>query len=122
MVNVLICDDIKFMRKVLSDIVESMGWKVIGEAENGEDAIEKYEKLKPDIVSLDMVMPKMNGMDVIKKILSTHPNAKIVSVSAISTQEAIIEEAIKAGAKAYVTKPVRKEILIDKLKKAYYGR
>ena len=122
MVNVLICDDIKFMRKVLSDIVESMGWKVIGEAENGEDAIEKYEKLKPDIVTLDMVMPKMNGMEVIKRILSIHPNAKIVAVSAISTQEAIIEEAIKSGAKAYVTKPVRKEILIDKLKKTYYGR
>ncbi len=107
MANVLIVDDAIFMRKMLSDILSKDGHKVVGEAENAKEAVELYSQLKPDVVTLDIIMPEINGVDAInaiRKITEKDKKAKIVMVSAIGQQEQVVE-AIQAGAKEFIVKP-----------------
>ena len=118
MAKILIVDDSKFMRLVLRRILEKDGAHTMaGEAENGLDAIEKYKKLKPDIVTMDIIMPVESGIAAVKGIIAFDGNAKIVMVSAMG-QEKAVEEVMALGAKGFVLKPVSDEKLLEAIKKA----
>lgn len=102
--RVLVVDDTNFMRKMSTDYLTQYGYVVAGEAANGKEAIEQYEKLKPDIVMMDLTMPEMNGIDAIKEILRIDPKA-VVLVCSASNQQNLIFDALDAGAKGYIMKP-----------------
>ncbi|NLO92323.1 MAG: response regulator [Elusimicrobia bacterium] len=124
MPRVLIVDDALFMRKVLSDILKREGMEIVGEAENGQAAIDKFKELKPDLVTLDVVMPKVGeidgGISALKEIMKTDPNAKVVMVSAMG-QHALVVEAIQAGAKDFIVKPFQQARVSQALKKVLSG-
>ncbi|HPW45703.1 MAG TPA: response regulator [bacterium] len=102
--NILIVDDAIFMRKMLSDILKEAGHRIAGEAANGKEAVEMYTKLKPDLVTMDIIMPEMNGIDAVKQIIESDERAVILVVSAMGQQQLVVE-AIQAGAKDFVVKP-----------------
>lgn len=102
--SVLICDDAIFMRRMISDILSQAGYTVAGEAANGVQAVEMYRKLKPDLVTMDIVMPDMGGIDAVKAIIGEDPEARILMCSAMG-QQALVIEAIEAGARDFVVKP-----------------
>jgi len=104
--TVLIVDDSRLMIEMLSDIFRKEGYEIIGEAEYGQESIELYKKLKPDLVSMDIIMPDMTGVEALKGILAFDPNAKVIMCSSL-TYESLILDAIKAGAKGYIKKPFR---------------
>jgi two-component system, chemotaxis family, chemotaxis protein CheY len=110
--RVLIVDDALFMRTMLSDIFVEAGWEVVAEAESGEQAIEDYNNFKPDIVTMDVVMPEMSGIDALQKILKIDPEARIVVCSALGQKHLIID-AIQAGAKDFIVKPFKKEQVLE---------
>lgn len=115
MAKILVVDDASFMRKILSDILVKGGYTIIAEAENAKEAIELYKKLKPDLVTMDIVMPELDNIDAltaIKEILSFDENAKIVMVSAMG-QRKMVEESIKAGAKDFIVKPFQQSRIIE---------
>lgn len=119
MTKVLIVDDALFMRRMLADILKKEGIEVCGEAENGKESIEKYKQLKPDLVTMDIVMPKMDEIDgvvAVKEILKIDPQAKIIMVSAMG-QHSLVVEAIQAGAKDFVTKPFQPSRVIEAIKR-----
>ena len=118
MANILIVDDSKFMRKMLSDILTEEGHQVVGEAENAWEAVEFYKKYKPDLVTLDIIMPKVEGIDAIsalKGMLKISPQAKVIVVSAMG-QEEIVEEFIQAGAKDFIVKPFQPSRVVGVVK------
>jgi two-component system, chemotaxis family, chemotaxis protein CheY len=102
--NVLICDDAIFMRKVIGEILTQAGYRVVGEASTGRQAVELYGKLKPDLVTMDIVMPDMGGIDAVREIIRENPSARILMCSAMG-QQALVIEAIEAGARDFVVKP-----------------
>jgi two-component system chemotaxis response regulator CheY len=105
--NILVVDDSKFMRKMLSDILSGEGHRILAEAENGKEAIELYKKLKPDVVTLDIIMPEVEKVDAVsalKAMMKVNPLAKVVMVSAMG-QEKVVEECIRAGASDFIVKP-----------------
>lgn len=104
MKKVLIVDDTKFMRNILSGILKKKDLEIVGEAVNGRDAIEKYKELRPDIVTMDIIMPEIDGIQAVKEIMKFDPEAKILMCSAMG-QQALVIEAIQAGAKDFVIKP-----------------
>jgi len=110
--RVLIVDDAIFMRKMLADILKKEGYDICGEAEDGAQAVEKYKDLNPDLVTMDIIMPDMSGIDAVKEIIKTDPNAKIIMVSAMGHQTLVIE-AIQAGAKDYVVKPFQPSRVLE---------
>ena len=114
--NILICDDAAFMRMMIKDILTKNGYNVIGEAENGLKAIEKYNELKPDLVVMDITMPEMNGIEALKKIKSTDPSANVIMCSAMG-QQAMVIEAIQSGAKDFIVKPFNPDRVIEAIKK-----
>ncbi len=116
MPKVLIVDDAAFMRKLLKNILFSGGFDIVGEAENGKQAVELYKKLRPDIVTMDIVMPEMNGIEALKEIRKIDPNAKIVMCTAVG-QEQMVKAAIKFGAKGYIVKPFQAPKVIEELRK-----
>lgn len=119
MPNVLIVDDALFMRKMLSDILKKEGFEIAGEAENGKEAIEKYSALKPDLVTMDIVMPKMeeiDGVAAVREIIKGDPNARIIMVSAMG-QHALVVEAIQAGAKDFIVKPFQPSRVVEAIKR-----
>jgi two-component system chemotaxis response regulator CheY len=123
MAKVLVVDDALFMRRMLSDILKKEGIEICGEAENGKDAIEKYSSLKPDLVTMDIVMPKIeeiDGIGAVKEIVKVDPQAKIIMVSAMG-QHSLVVEAIQAGAKDFVTKPFQPSRVIEAVKRALGG-
>ena len=103
-VKVLVVDDAIFMRRMLTDILEEGGYKIVGEAANGAEAIEQYKKLKPDLVTMDIIMPELGGIEAVKEIVSSDAAARILMVSAMGQQQLVVE-AIQAGAKDFVVKP-----------------
>lgn len=116
MKKVLIVDDAAFMRLSLKTILEKSGFEVIGEASNGLEAIEKYMSLKPDIVTMDITMPEMNGVEAVREIKKLDSNAKIAMISAMG-QEVWVKEAIMNGAKGFIIKPYKEDHLVDTLRK-----
>ncbi len=109
MANIMIVDDSKFTRKMLSDILIEKGHQIIGEAENAKEAVELYERLKPDLVTLDIIMPEVEGTDTIsalKAMKKVNPKVRVVIVSAMGQQE-VVEECIQAGAKDFIVKPIQ---------------
>ncbi len=114
--KVLICDDAEFMRTLLRDILERAGFEVVGEAVNGNDAVQKFKELNPDIVTMDIVMPLKSGIDATKEIVNFNPKAKVVMCSALG-QEILVMDAIEAGAKDFIVKPFTDQLVIDVLKK-----
>lgn len=102
--SVLIVDDIPFVRKTLKQILMNLGYRVVGEAETGEEAVKLFQETHPDLVTMDLVMPIMNGVEATRRITQIDPNAKIVILSAMM-QENLVTEAIIAGAKDYIMKP-----------------
>ena len=104
--EILITDDANFMRTMLAKIVEDNGYEVVGKAENGEDAIEKYKELNPDLVTMDITMPGMDGIEATKQIIDYDPEAMIVVCSAMG-QKPMVLEAIEAGAKDFIVKPIK---------------
>lgn len=113
--SVLIVDDIPFVRKTLKQILLNLGYKVVGEAETGEEAIRAFQESKPDIVTMDLVMPIMNGIEATRRIIEINPFAKIVILSAMM-QENLVTEAIIAGAKDYLMKPFQTDEVARVLK------
>jgi two-component system chemotaxis response regulator CheY len=109
---VLVCDDAIFMRTMISDILSGAGYEVVGEAETGLQAIERYKQLKPDLVTMDIVMPDMGGIDAVREIVKDDPNAKILMCSAMG-QQALVVEAIQAGAKDFVVKPFQPSRVLE---------
>jgi len=104
MARILIVDDAKFMRMTLSNILTKANHEIVGEAEDGEQAIELYRKYRPDIVTMDITMPGMSGLDAVKEIKEEFPEAKIIMCSAMGQQRMVVE-AIEAGAKDFIVKP-----------------
>lgn len=102
--TLLVVDDAIIIRKIIKDTVTSLGWEVVGEAGNGQEAIEQYKKLGPDAVTLDLVMPEHDGLHALRGIIQANPNAKVVVVSAIE-QSGVLKDAFKAGAADFVIKP-----------------
>lgn len=114
--RILLADDAAFMRLMLRNILEGAGYQVVGEAQNGREAIEKFRELKPDMVISDMVMPEKGGIDVIREVLAEFPDANVLICSAIG-QQALVIEAIQAGAKDYLVKPFEQSNVIETVSK-----
>ena len=110
--TVLVCDDAIFMRTMISDILQQSGFDVIGEAETGVEAVAQYRKLRPDLVTMDIVMPDMGGIDAVREITKFDPNARILMCSAMG-QQALVVEAIQAGAKDFVVKPFQPSRVLE---------
>ena len=114
--RVLVADDAMFMRMMLKDILTKHGFEVVAEAENGVQAVEKYKAVKPDLVTMDIVMPEMDGITAVKNILAFDPQAKIVMCTAMG-QQALVIEAMGAGAKDFITKPFSPAKVVETLRK-----
>lgn len=115
MKKVLVVDDTAFMRHYLKTMLESNNYKVVGEAENGLAAVLKYKELKPDLVTMDITMPKMNGLEALKLIKEFDPDSKVVMVSAMG-QESYVKEAVKSGANAFIVKPFKDRFIFETLR------
>jgi two-component system chemotaxis response regulator CheY len=100
------------MRTMVSDILSQAGFTVVGEAENGKQAVEKYQQLKPDLVTMDIIMPEMGGIDAVKEITRFDPQARVLMCSAMG-QQALVAEAIQAGAKDFVVKPFQPSRVLE---------
>lgn len=111
MAKLLIVDDAAFMRMTIKKMVTAHGHTVVGEAENGVEAVKKYMEVKPDVVLLDITMPEMDGVSALKRIKEQAPDAKVVICSAMG-QQAMVAQAIQNGAKDFVVKPFEESRLI----------
>ncbi len=114
--KVLIVDDASFMRTMLKDILTSSGFDLAGEAMDGVEAVQKFKELKPDIVTMDIVMPLKSGIDAVKEIIALNKDARIIMCSALG-QESLVLEAINAGAKDYIIKPFDPDKVVEMVKK-----
>lgn len=119
--KVLICDDSILARKQLKDIISTLGNPTFFEASDGQEAIDKYKANKPDMVFLDIVMPKKDGNIVISEIIEYDPNATIIIASSVGTQSQL-KCALQAGAKDFIQKPLDKQLIIDVIEKYTEGR
>ncbi len=116
MKRVLIVDDAAFMRMSLKTMLEKNNYEVVGEAENGLVGVSKYKSLRPDLVTMDITMPEMDGIQALKAIKAEDPEAKIVMITAIG-QEPMVREAVMAGAKGFIVKPFKEEGIIHSINK-----
>jgi len=112
MKTVLIVDDSAFMRTILKDILTYNGYQVVGEAGTGKAGIRKYKELQPDIVTMDITMDEMNGIEALSRIIGLNPDATVVMVTSIG-QEIIVRDATMLGAKGYIVKPFDEKMVID---------
>lgn len=115
--TILVVDDAAFMRMMIKEILTKNGYQVVGEADNGLNAIDKYEELKPDLVTMDITMPEMDGITAVKEIRKKNPNAKIIMCSAMG-QQAMVIDAIQAGARDFIVKPFQPERVLEAVAKA----
>jgi two-component system, chemotaxis family, chemotaxis protein CheY len=115
--SILIVDDAMFMRVTLRNILTKEGHEIVGESDNGEDAVARYLELRPDIVTMDITMPKMDGIAAVRGILAADPTARIVMCTAMG-QKNMVLEAIQAGAKDFIVKPFQPERVIEGINKA----
>jgi len=115
--NILIADDLSFMRMIQKEILTERGYTIVGEASDGREAVEKFKSLHPDLVLLDITMPNMNGLEAMRKIFSLDPKARVIMCSALGQQNLIVE-AIKAGVKDFIVKPFKPERILSAIEKA----
>jgi len=116
MKTVLIVDDSSLMRRLLRHIVIKNGYDVVGEATNGKLGVDKYRELKPDVVTMDLVMDEMNGLEALKLIINENPDANVIMVSSMG-QDVIVRDAIVTGAKNFLLKPFDEQQVVEALKK-----
>jgi two-component system chemotaxis response regulator CheY len=116
MAKVLIVDDAEFMRMSLRMMLEKNGFEILAEAENGDVGVAKYKELKPDIVTMDITMPGMGGIEALKAIKQLDPKAKVVMISAMG-QESMVKDAVMNGAKSFVIKPFKEDHIVQTLNK-----
>ncbi|MBI6872739.1 response regulator [Clostridium aciditolerans] len=116
MAKILIVDDAAFMRMMIKDILEKNGFQIVGEANNGLKAVELYKKEKPDVVTMDITMPDMDGIEAVKEIKAFDPAAKIIMCSAMG-QQTMVMDAIKAGARDFIVKPFQPDRVLEAIKK-----
>jgi len=112
--RILIVDDTLFMRTLLKNILFSGSHDIVGEAGDGEDAIQKYTSLQPDLVTMDIVMPKKNGIEALKEIMTINPKARVIMCTAVG-QEQMVKLAIKTGAKGYIVKPFQAPKVLEEI-------
>ncbi|GIM44621.1 chemotaxis protein CheY [Collibacillus ludicampi] len=112
MARIMIVDDAAFMRSLLRQLLTSNGHEVVAEASNAEEAVRKYQEIQPDLVTMDITMPDMDGIEGLKRILGLDPHAKVIMCSAMG-QQAMVVEAIKAGAKDFIVKPFDSKRVIE---------
>jgi two-component system chemotaxis response regulator CheY len=117
MARILIADDASFMRMMIREIVEEDGFEVAGEASDGIEAVEQYRILQPDLVTMDIVMPRRSGIDAVRGIIEIDPGACVVMCSALG-QESLVREALAAGARDFIVKPFKPDAVLATLRKA----
>ncbi|MCB0874000.1 MAG: response regulator [Thermoleophilia bacterium] len=117
MPSVLIADDAAFMRMMIKNILTEAGYEIAGEAENGAVAVAKYKELKPDLTTMDITMPEMDGLQALKAIRGDDPSACVVMCSAMGQQSMVIES-IQAGAKDFIVKPFQPDRVLEAIQKA----
>jgi len=115
-IRVLVVDDAAFMRMMIKDILTKNGYEVVGEAENGAKAVEKYIELRPDLTTMDITMPEKDGITAVKEIRRIDPNAKIIMCSAMG-QQAMVIDAIQAGACDFIVKPFQQDRVLEAIRK-----
>jgi two-component system chemotaxis response regulator CheY len=115
--KILIVDDAAFMRMMIKDILTKNGFAIAGEAADGAEAVELYKETIPDLVTMDITMPEMNGIAALKEIKNIDPDAKVIMCSAMG-QQAMVIDAIQAGAKDFIVKPFQAERVIEAINKA----
>jgi two-component system, chemotaxis family, chemotaxis protein CheY len=114
--KVLIVDDAAFMRMMIKEILSKNGYTIVGEASDGAQAVEKYKELGPDLVTMDITMPEMDGIAALKEIKKLDPNARVIMCSAMG-QQAMVIDAIQAGAKDFIVKPFQADRVLEAIKK-----
>lgn len=117
MAKILIIDDSGMSRKKLKNILEGGNYQVVGEAQDGVEGIQKFKELAPDLVTLDVTMPNMDGLQCLKEILSVDENAKVIMISALGKGDTMLE-ALNLGATNYITKPFETDLVLDALAEA----
>jgi two-component system chemotaxis response regulator CheY len=117
MARVLVVDDAAFMRKMVSDALSGGGHEIVGEAGNGAEAVQRYQELRPDVMTLDITMPEKDGLAALREIIAVDPGAKVVMCSALG-QESKVLESIKLGAKDFVVKPFQQDRVLSAIEKA----
>lgn len=115
--RVLVVDDAAFMRMMIKDILTKNDFEIVGEAANGQEAVDKYKELKPELTTMDITMPEMDGISAVKEIRAIDPAAKIIMCSAMG-QQAMVIEAIQAGAKDFIVKPFQPDRVVEAMRKA----
>lgn len=114
--RILIVDDAAFMRMMVKDILTKNGYEVVGEAENGARAVDKYKELVPDLVIMDITMPEVDGIQAVKEIRKINADCKVIMCSAMG-QQAMVIESIQAGARDFIVKPFQAERVVEAVKK-----
>jgi two-component system chemotaxis response regulator CheY len=114
--GILVVDDAAFMRMMIKDVLTKNGYEILGEAENGQKAIEKFKELNPDLVIMDITMPEVDGIQAVKEIKKIDANAKIIMCSAMG-QQAMGIESIQAGARDFIVKPFQADRVVEAVKK-----
>ncbi|MCM3739036.1 response regulator [Oceanobacillus luteolus] len=115
--KILIVDDAAFMRMMIKDILTKNGYEVVGEAQDGREAVEKFKELQPDLVTMDITMPEMDGISALKEIKTINPDAVVIMCSAMG-QQAMVIDAIQAGAKDFIVKPFQADRVLEAIQKA----
>ena len=116
MKRVLIVDDAAFMRMMIKDILQKNGFEVVGEASNGIEAVSLYKKERPDVVTMDITMPDMDGIEAVKEIRAFDEQAKVIMCSAMG-QQSMVMDAIKSGAKDFIVKPFQADRVLEAIRK-----
>jgi two-component system chemotaxis response regulator CheY len=114
--KVMVVDDSLFMRMVIKSILVEDGHEIVAEATNGKEAVDKYSQYQPDIVTMDITMPEMNGIQAVREIVSRHPDARIIMCTAMG-QHYMVLDAIQAGAKGFIMKPFDKRRVLEEIRK-----
>lgn len=117
MARVLIVDDAAFMRKMLGDTLAKAGHEIVGEAANGQEGVDQFQSLRPDLTTLDITMPEKDGLTALREILSCDPTARVIMCSALG-QESKVLESVKAGARDFIVKPFNADRVVDAVTKA----
>lgn len=118
--TVLIVDDAAFMRMMIKNILSKAGYDIVGEAENGAQAVAKFKDLKPELTTMDITMPEMDGISAVKEIMKMDPSAKVIMCSAMG-QQAMVIDAIQAGAKDFIVKPFQPNRVLEAVQKVVSG-